>query len=64
MGLCETCEHFMREHSLLPVDLFTAHIRRVLEHVRSRHPGVQAIMWDDMFRGIDLHVLQGQFTLC
>jgi len=62
VGLCDTCEQYMRQHSLLPVDLFVAHIRHVLDHIHSRHPGLRAIMWDDMFRGIDLHVLQSQFN--
>ena len=60
MGLCEACELYMREHGLLPVDLFIAHMRRVLDYIHSRHHGLSVIMWDDMFRGIDLHVLQGQ----
>ena len=60
VGLCETCEQYMRQHSQLPVDLFIAHIRRVLDYIHSRHPSLRAVMWDDMFRGIDLQVLQGQ----
>ena len=63
VGLCETCELYMREHSLLPVDLFVAHVRRVLDYIQSQHAGLHAIMWDDMFRGIDLRVLQGQFNV-
>jgi len=62
IGLCETCEQYMRQHDRLPVDLFIAHVRRVLDYIKSRHPGLQAVMWDDMFRGIDLQVLQGQFS--
>ena len=61
VGLCETCEQYMREHDLVPVDLFIVHIRRVLDYVHSHHPDIQVIMWDDMFRGIDLQVLQGLF---
>jgi len=60
VGLCEACELYMQEHSLLPVDLFIAHIRRLLDYIHSHHHSLTVIMWDDMFRGIDLHVLQGQ----
>jgi len=60
VGLCEACELYMREHSLLPVDLFIAHIRRVLDYIQFHHHGLSVIMWDDMFRGVDLHVLQGE----
>jgi len=63
VGLCETCEQYMRQHSQLPVDLFISHIRRVLDYIQSRHAGLRAIMWDDMFRGIDLQVLQGQHNI-
>jgi hypothetical protein len=59
VGLCEACERYMKANNLLPVDLFLAHVRRVLDHLRANHPGLRPIMWDDMFRGIDLQVLQG-----
>jgi hypothetical protein len=49
----------MKSNNLLPVDLFLAHVRRVLDHMRVKHPGLRTIMWDDMFRGIDLQVLLG-----
>jgi len=38
-------------------------VRRVLDYIQSQHAGLHAIMWDDMFRGIDLRVLQGQFNV-
>jgi hexosaminidase len=58
VGLCEKCEQYMKQKDVLPVDLFLSHVRRVVDYLQLNHPSVRIIMWDDMFRGIDLITLQ------
>ena len=60
MGLCAKCDGYMTANNAVPVDLFLRHVYQVLDFIRVKHPALRAIMWDDMFRGIDLLVLQGQ----
>lgn len=59
VGLCESCEKHMKANSLLPVNLFLRDVRRVLDYMHDSYPTLRVIMWDDMFRGIDLQILQG-----
>ncbi|XP_026470991.1 hexosaminidase D [Ctenocephalides felis] len=52
MGECPRCRNIPRD------DLFISHVLAVAQIVRRRWPGVRPIIWDDMLRHIDVHVLR------
>lgn len=53
----------MAGKDMAPFDLFIAHVRRVLVHVRSQYTDLRLVMWDDMFRAVDLPALHGETIL-
>jgi len=42
-----------------PMELFLNHITRVLRYLKQEYNHLRLIMWDDMFRSIELSMLQG-----
>ena len=60
IGFCEACERVMKAEGITKTQMFFRHIRRVLEYITVKYPGTRLIMWDDMFRDVDLEVIKGQ----
>ena len=60
IGFCEVCERVMKAEGITKTQMFFRHIRRVLEYITVKYPGTRLIMWDDMFRDVDLEVIKGQ----
>ena len=60
IGFCEACERHMKAEGITKAQMFFRHIRHVLEYITAKYPGTRLIMWDDMFRDVDLKVMQGQ----
>lgn len=58
LGLCKKCHQHMKDSGLNPKQIFFAHVQQVLEHIHTKHPGIQPIMWDDMYRDVDLDTLK------
>ena len=63
IGFCEACERHMKAEGITKTQMFFRHIRRVLEYITDKYPGTRLIMWDDMFRDVDLDVMKGQLQL-
>lgn len=40
--------------------VFLCHVLAVLRHLRTRHPHVQPVMWDDMLRTISQSDIEGK----
>lgn len=58
IGFCEACERHMKAEGITKAQMFFRHIRHVLEYITAKYPGTRLIMWDDMFRDVDLKVMQ------
>ena len=43
--------------------LFFAHARAVLTHIKTKYPSITAIMWDDMLRYTEMPVLLGRVSV-
>lgn len=57
MGLCEKCKNRI-EDGETKEDLFLKHIRKVIDIIKVKWPGLNVIMWDDMLRDMDEATLQ------
>ncbi|KAL3876982.1 hypothetical protein ACJMK2_034752 [Sinanodonta woodiana] len=57
IGICERCKKRMGTEALTTQQLFFAHIRAVLMHIKKNYPSVIPIMWDDMMRCVELPIL-------
>ncbi len=44
--------------------MFFAHVSRVVDHLNINHARVRVIMWDDMFRELDLETITGKELGC
>lgn len=60
MGLCDKCKSRI-DSGETKEDLFLKHIRKVVEMIKIKWPGINIIMWDDMLREMDEATLQSEF---
>lgn len=58
IGVCDTCKKRMGVENLTTQQLFFCHTRAVLLYLKTKHPNIKPIMWDDMLRFTELPVLQ------
>lgn len=67
IGLCEKCIESMKcnvpengsgSNINGPMELFLNHVTRVLKYLKQEYNHLRLIMWDDMFRTMDLSILQ------
>lgn len=59
MGLCENCARRASESKYGKAVLFLEHITAVARFLKETHPHIKIIVWDDMLRNIETHVLRG-----
>lgn len=59
MALCDKCKSRI-ENGETKEDLFLKHIRKVVEVIKVKWPGLNVIMWDDMLRDMDEATIQSQ----
>ncbi|XP_064633784.1 hexosaminidase D-like [Lineus longissimus] len=53
MGVCDKCKS-KKLH-----DIYLVYIKKLALHLRKQYPGMRPVMWDDVYRGWPLELLQG-----
>lgn len=65
MGLCSVCTKRVNSNKGGKSSLFLEHVVGIAQYIKETYPCLKIIMWDDMLRSIDLHVLNGKlFFFC
>lgn len=59
MGLCTTCSKRAQTSKHGKAGIYLDHVTEVTQYIKENFPNLKIIVWDDMLRSIDLHVLQG-----
>lgn len=62
MGLCSVCQKRMQTNKFGKAGLYLDHVTEVAQYIRDNYPTLKIIIWDDMLRNIDLHILQGKVS--
>ncbi|XP_043484727.1 hexosaminidase D-like [Leptopilina heterotoma] len=57
MGLCSVCTKRVNSNKGGKSSLFLEHVVGIAQYIKETYPCLKIIMWDDMLRSIDLHVL-------
>lgn len=58
MGLCTTCSKRAQTSKHGKAGIYLDHVTEVTQYIKENFPNLKIIVWDDMLRSIDLHVLQ------
>lgn len=60
LGEGEDSQRWLSSSDRLLDSLFVSHVVKVAEQLRSFHPAVKPVMWDDMLRSMSADFLSGQ----
>ncbi|XP_014672485.1 PREDICTED: hexosaminidase D-like isoform X2 [Priapulus caudatus] len=58
LGKCSKCQERMQSESKTKEHLFLDHVKSVANYTLGKHPSVKVIMWDDMFRSMDIDLIR------
>ncbi|KAJ8729861.1 hypothetical protein PYW07_016899 [Mythimna separata] len=58
LGICAQCQERALNHKHKATSLYLDHIRDLVSYIKGKRPDITLLMWDDMFRGLDLEILQ------
>ena len=58
LGLCDRCQEYLDDHS--KAELFFGFVRKVALYIKTSYPRLSVIMWDDMYRELDLKTIAGE----
>ncbi|CAH1154569.1 unnamed protein product [Phaedon cochleariae] len=58
MGLCSACQKRIQTSKFGRAGLYLDHMTEVAQFIKDNYPNLKIIVWDDMFRNIDLNILQ------
>lgn len=61
MGLCPACQKRVQTSKYGRAGLYLDHVTEVAQYIKDNYPNLKIIIWDDMLRNIDLHILQGEY---
>lgn len=63
MGLCPTCIKRIQSSKHGKASLYLDHVTEVAQYIKENYPSLNIIIWDDMLRSIDTHILEGKNIL-
>ncbi|XP_074040799.1 hexosaminidase D [Leptinotarsa decemlineata] len=58
MGMCSICEKRIQTSQFGKSRLYLDHMSKIGHYVKENYPGLKIIVWDDMFRNIEVEILQ------
>ncbi|XP_018563570.1 hexosaminidase D-like [Anoplophora glabripennis] len=62
MGLCPACQKRVQTTKYGRAGLYLDHVTELAQYIKDNYPNLKIIIWDDMLRNIDLHILQDYYV--
>lgn len=63
LGLCQDCSNASEDNPHKKYYLFLNHLVAVANYIKTFHPNITIIIWDDMLRSIPLEILNSRCNL-